>query len=697
MSIHLDIGPEEPAKDGLPLPSRFVLNLKGVDNVKKRAAHEDVSLDLKEEIKWKQKGTRRLCILSEFRPSREGLGRIPMLAGALLIILVLNIGQLVFLGKQEGSEALALASEAFISLKGAGEAALTSEDGADSILFQDAEDRFQAARQKGAFLLQSDSPWLKQPALVKSLDLLLSAGSLMAEVGGHLSRARAAFNQLPAEGSFTDFLRNISETEIEPATQKLHQIAAYLDTVDLSDTPYAANLEDFKSQLDSLMELTDTWTQIKEPLLTALGDRYPQHYLVLLENNDEMRPGGGFIGSLAVVEINDGRLQDLQFSDVYQWDGNYFVHQEIPIHELEGLTTEWRLRDSNISPDFPTSAQKAAWFFEQEGGPGVDGVIAVNLSAAQAFLEDTGPLTLASLPKALTAETFPAVISTLVEAKLTQNPKAVLGEMIDAFIARSTDSNLQKALLGTALKESQKKQILFYHKDPSVQNLIQSFGLAGDLPDLATLDHDFLMPVFTNIGGNKTDRFMQTNIAHQTRITEDGSMIASVTIQRTHTFDAKAAAWLKSTLADYNFTDWTPTLESVLGNSPNHTGIRLYVPENARILETEGIYRDEVQFYYDPILDLSYYYVDQVVQPGQSESFTVHFTLPWRLGGDFNEVHFSLFKQPGLKNVSYFATIVAPEQTLLSSYPLATDYQPDSDYILSGPFQNDVEFTALYR
>jgi hypothetical protein len=698
MTTHLSIGLEDAELPDLPEPSRHVINLKKVDSSKKEEAHAEVTVDLKEEIKATHKKPGHICILGELPPHRRGLGRVPMVAAAIVMILILNLGQIYFLGKKEGTEALALAGEAFVSLQGASETALTGEPGANLTLFQDAQALFEEAEEKGSFLLQDQSPYLYQPEKVKSLQNLLDAGALMSQIGEHMALAQSSLANLPESGSLTEYLRGVSEQHIEPAAIALHQVSALLEEVDLSGTGYEEKFTDFESKLDTLTELFDLWLEAKEPLLTALGDYTPQHYLVLLQNNDEMRMGGGFIGSLALVQINDGRIGELDFHDVYEYDGQYFTHQDVPVHELDALTTEWRLRDSNISADFPTSAQKAIWFLQEEGGPGVDGVIAVNLSAAQAFLEDTGPLKLSSLSRELTAETFPAVISTLVEAKVNKtNPKAILGELLDAFMAQLDDPAEKMSLASTALDEIHKKQILLYHRDPAVQDWLSSMQLTGDLPELSSIEHDFFMPIFTNIGGNKTDRYMKTELTHDTRIFEDGSMVATVTVARTHTFTPATLSWLKSTLASYGFTAWNSGLEQTLGNAANHTGIRLYVPEGARILETSGVLRDEVQFYYDPLEDLSYYYVDQTVQPGKTGSFTIQFALPWNFHGDFSQYNFDLFKQPGLKNITFKKTVTAPDDMLLSAYPLATDASKDTDYILNGSFLNDVAIQLLYR
>ena len=59
-------------------------------------------------------------------------------------------------------------------------------------------------------------------------------------------------------------------------------------------------------QLNSLIKTLEEM-QIRVPaILSLLGDRYPHRYLILLQNNAESRPTGGFIGSFLIVDINNG-------------------------------------------------------------------------------------------------------------------------------------------------------------------------------------------------------------------------------------------------------------------------------------------------------------------------------------------------------------------------------------------------------
>lgn len=705
-TINLEIGPEDKPRnmpEDFPKASRHLVNLKSADSAKKEAAHKKVSLDLKDEIKNEHKKSGRICIVGELPRSKQGLGRAPMILAAFLVVLLLSASQIMFLGKKEGGEALALASEAFLSLQGASESFLSGDSEDDMTLFTDAEELFREAEEKSGFLLNHKSDWLMEPMQVTSLRNILDAGELMAEVGQHMTEAKDQLAELPEEGSLTDYIRMLSETHLEPAAEKLDKIESLLDETDMSGTGYEEKFFDYSQKLTAVSDIFDLWVEAKEPILTALGDRYPQHYMILLMNNDEMRVGGGFIGSFALVELNDGHLTDMSFHDVYEFDNSYHEVLENPMHEIRHLAENWRLRDSNISADFTVSAEEAIHFLDVEGGPGVDGVIAVNLSAAEALIAALGGLDIPSLGASIDAESFSVVLSTLVESKTfgMSSPKDILADVIESFMAASSSMDVKAKLGLVLLDQISSKQVMLYHRDKGVKDLLSSLGMDASVPDMNELtdsEIDFFLPTFTNTGANKTDRYMETNIKHETQILSDGTIVDAATITRTHTFNSATMAWLKSTLADYGFTAWNSDLEAIAGNSINKTGIRLYLPADAQILEVSGdAYRDDLQFYYDSYEDIAYYYLDQEVSTDSTKSFTVTYALPWKFQGDFQEYNFEIFKQPGLKNTTYRKTVSAPDDIMLSSEPIASEFTENTDYILSGEFNGDKSGVVLYR
>ncbi len=398
--------------------------------------------------------------------------------------------------------------------------------------------------------------------------------------------------------------------------------------------------------------------------------------------------------------MDDGKITELSIQDVYELDNRYYDEIPVPLHELRGLTPNWRLRDSNAFVDFPSTAEQAMWFYEEEAGQTVDGVIAINLSTAQALLELTGPVTLPSAGKELSAADFPAVMSTLVEAKVAgPQPKSILSEFIDSFMqALKTRTELYPQLGSLLLEQMEKKQLLVYHRSAELQDFITSLGLSASIPKLSTLEGDFALPVFTSMGANKTERYMSTKLYHDTQILGDRAIVNQFTIERTHQFNAATLAWLKNRSAAFGFTAWNQDLENLLGAGVNRTGVRIYLPEGAQILNVSGdVHRNDLQFKYDAENDISYYFLDQSIEAGESQTLSIQYALPWLHDEDFGGYQFQLFKQPGFKNVSFQKTVTASGRDLLSSTEPASFADPNVDYVLEGPLHSDVDLELLFR
>ena len=130
-----------------------------------------------------------------------------------------------------------------------------------------------------------------------------------------------------------------------------------------------------------------------------------KNYLILLQNNAELRAGGGFIGSIAKISFENGKLKKIDANDVYAIDGQLTNHVEPPKEIKEDLgQKDWYLRDSNWEPDFPTSARQSEWFYTKETGESVQGVIAMDLTAAADLLATIGTLDLADYNEKISSD-----------------------------------------------------------------------------------------------------------------------------------------------------------------------------------------------------------------------------------------------------------------------------------------------------
>ena len=362
-----------------------------------------------------------------------------------------------------------------------------------------------------------------------------------------------------------------------------------------------------------------------------MGDRYPHRYLVLLQNDTESRPTGGFIGSLMIVDVNDGTITRADFHDVYQYDGQLNDSIEAP-EDIARITREWRLRDSNYSPDFALSAEKAAWFLQKSKGPSVDTVIAVNQSAIGDLLAEIGPITVPELKSPLDTNNFQFILSYLIESKYygAENPKIILSRVIEAFKAKIIGLEDHGVLLSALLKEIRARKILFYSRDEEVQLLFEDLRLTPH-QYLPGEKEDYLQVISTSIGGNKSDLYMTQDLNHSTFIDTEGNIHDELAVTRTHTWNLEELARWETILKKFGFDSLPDHFQSILGRGENKSSMKIYVPLGTELEKAVGIDQSLVLTRHDAELSKTYFLFPMDVAPGNTATVTLRYKLPYRL------------------------------------------------------------------
>ncbi|KKU95591.1 MAG: hypothetical protein UY27_C0013G0008 [Candidatus Gottesmanbacteria bacterium GW2011_GWA1_48_13] len=267
-----------------------------------------------------------------------------------------------------------------------------------------------------------------------------------------------------------------------------------------------------------------------------------QTYLVLLQNSMELRPTGGFIGSIAVVSVENGAVLDVSVSDVYALDGQLKGHVPPPTPIRDLLHQEhWYLRDSNWNPDFAKSGERAAWFYQKEAGTAVDGVIAVSLPFIVELLKATGPLELSDYPDRITAENFfgKALFYTQTEffPGSTQK-KDFLGSAATTLLLKLSESRgvsptgVFRAIAGGL--DNRDLQLYFAASD--VQNLVDHFGWTGRVwgregcvgADVHSCLFDPVFAAEANLSVNKANAFIGRERVRQVVFDESGTIRESL-------------------------------------------------------------------------------------------------------------------------------------------------------------------------
>lgn len=212
-------------------------------------------------------------------------------------------------------------------------------------------------------------------------------------------------------------------------------------------------------------------------------------FLVLLQNNAEMRPAGGFIGSFAVIETRNYRPDSINFnSNIYKIDDTFTQSNTIlPPEPLKNITNgKWAMRDANFAVDFAESAKQVQWFYTQETGGSVDGVIAINASLITDLLELTGPIGLPQYETTISADNFFDTLAFKIEKEYFFNqenwqedePKSILKDMMPLLIEKTL--KLPKLKLVSLLnKKLEQKQILFFSNNEAYEKKIAKVNWGG--------------------------------------------------------------------------------------------------------------------------------------------------------------------------------------------------------------------------
>jgi hypothetical protein len=311
------------------------------------------------------------------------------------------------------------------------------------------------------------------------------------------------------------------------------------------------------------------------------------------QDSDELRATGGFMGNYAMLTLDQARLTSgVHLTDIYQLDcpqggvGHCPARQIPPEFAwLQTNPTHFGLRDSNVDPDFPTSARYAEDWIVKDGGPSVDGVISITPAVIEQILQVTGPVTITQFCAIVTPDNLRDIIhyfhlSTSLgitsfcagkqpEVGSNKAFDGVLGSQLLHRVAILTASQ-QNTLLKMFAKDMLTRDIQIYVNDPGVEGVLASFGLDDSV---ARPKGDSLFVVDTNTDATYANADVQEHLTD------------------TITLGANGAATHDLVMA-YNYPKsshlYTDVYEANLGYWSYRDFVRVIVPAGAQLTSQQG-------------------------------------------------------------------------------------------------------------
>ncbi|MGB9911473.1 MAG: DUF4012 domain-containing protein [Microgenomates group bacterium] len=420
---------------------------------------------------------------------------------------------------------------------------------------------------------------------------------------------------------------------------------------------------------------------------SLLGEKEKRTYLVLLQNSAELRPTGGFIGSIAFLTFNKGRLIDFEVQDVYWADGQLKGHVEPP-EEIKKYLGEanWYLRDVNWDPDFPTVAQKAQWFLDKETGRTVDGVIGINIYFIQDLLKAIGEIEIPDYEEKINADNFFERAEYYSEVGFfpgSTQKQDFLGKVARVLFSEIKKAENKKKLeIAYALYRSlEEKNILLYFNNSQEQKEIFNLGWDGGLKNINCQKlskeqeeecfGDYLMIVEANLGVNKVNYFVERNVDHFAEIDSEGRIKKSLIISYVN----------KSTSEKFPG-----------GKYKNY--LRIIVPKKSELMELKiggkAVEKDKIKIEEEKEKTIFGFLVE--VPPADSLEVEVYYFLPWTVSSFFkNNWFFLVQKQSGIKPEKFSFKIKASRDwVIIPQKPIAV-YDKDF-YSFKLDFNKDLFF-----
>ena len=388
---------------------------------------------------------------------------------------------------------------------------------------------------------------------------------------------------------------------------------------------------------------------------------FSKNYVVVLQNNYELRPGGGFITGYGNLDFVMGFPSELSFKNSYEIDTETYVTPPYPHEEL--LENEWyqgyTFRDANWELHFPNSAQEIIKFYQDKfPNRDVDGLIVLNFSLIEDLVDELGGIELNG--KKLNKNNLFSEMEFEVnnidrhDVEALMNRKNILGELAVKLMKKA---KLHPFKTRNVLVEGlSNKNLYLWLKKERLQNKLIKKGWANVLEPVER--SDFLAVNLANLGSKKADRYVQQEVYYYANITKELPQITTeVTIRY-------------------------PGFTNIY--SDNYKGyLRIYIPKNVDVESAPVDSKIEMEGEFKVI-------GTKIILPaGNKTSLTYIYTLP-RTTFLPNQYKLRLIKQSG-SEAFYKLTVETTEGKIIGSDVLEAR---ENRAMFKGELKNDLDLSA---
>lgn len=482
-----------------------------------------------------------------------------------------------------------------------------------------------------------------------------------ADLIGFKKDSDASFTEKPAELRLQTAVLTLDQIvqDVDAIAVDVDQARDKIDTINpnrypkkVGDREVRPLIENSIAQFDGLATLFVDAKPFIKALPDILGADEKKTYLFLFMNDKELRATGGFLTAYAVFDVDQGKFSVQRSDDIYTLDNSIPTHPKAPreIAQYHKNVSRLYIRDSNLSPDFPTSIEMFDELYQDSSQKvDYDGIIAVDTHVLVDALEVLGDTQARGLNFSAEEDSrcdCPQVIYTLLDeidrpvAYIKADRKGILGDLLLTLMQKALGFSPSKywgRLSQQLITNMQEKHILVYMKDPELQKAVEAMNFAGEIRET---EGDYLHISDVNFAGAKSNLFVQHDVESKTIIGDDGTVKRELTL----TYRNPEPHSNCSLEEGGELGEGGLCINATLRN-----WLRIYVPEGSSLDDFKGSEK-KIETYDE--LGKTVYEGFLTVKPEGQAKAVITYTLPFKVE---NESDYSLLiqKQPGTVGHDY--------------------------------------------
>ncbi|PZE78336.1 MULTISPECIES: DUF4012 domain-containing protein [unclassified Curtobacterium] len=421
-----------------------------------------------------------------------------------------------------------------------------------------------------------------------------------------------------------------AQAPVARAATTLQRAQRDAEAIDTADTvsPVESAVNQLRSTLQSVAGEAGVANRAVQLAPSMLGAHGSKQYLLLFENNAELRAGGGISGAIALLRADNGSisLEGQASSSDFTKAPSPVLPLPVETQGLYGSITGEYIQDVTLTPRFSSSSKLARAMWKQKYGQDVDGVLSIDPVTLSYILKATGPVTLPT-GDTLTSSNAVSLLLSEVYARYPDNAEQdafFAGAAADVFAKVSSGRFDPSSLVSALAKGAGEGRLKLWSADPAEQLILAPTAISGSLPRSSASTAKF--GVYLNDAtGAKMDYYLTKQIAVGSKVCRaDGRPTWTVQVTLKNTAPADAATSLPRYV----------TGGGGFGVSPGNVGtnVAIYAPRTGVFLSAS---QDGKAASPQTALDGTYPVVQipTLLSPGQSTTLTVQFLGPKAAAG----------------------------------------------------------------